>query len=721
MLFLYFSFYTSIFSYHFYKENQILYNLFEYRNHFSSSKIYYRNLIAFYFFDNKKKSELLEFLKVYEPSFYWSAKILWEEEQKGTYNPAVSVWNQFLKISTPIDYNSLKKHCEFFGEYFCQWIEDIEFLYKNYYLTKKNIEIQDLETILLKLKPYLTKNEFIPFMFRTAYWLPSFLNEIGLAVESSIICQTMMHREAKENQERLIKEFIKSLVFSGNFEYAYKVLKENQIQIEEKYFNSFNILMLSLNYDLIIKHLEQNYIKRNFFDQIDLWTNFPISKNLVKIRMMEILYAKNQNSNILIQIENLLKNKEFSEFEKQYLRFIQSKILYDTNIVLAQKIAEDVQFKSQERDFYLLEYYSTIWNGWCFYKQAQYYSASIEFTKALNIAKRHFPKFSRYSVLLGLLLTKAKFNIIDLNLIKELSISFRDYVPQKEYFYFIELVPKDISYDIWKDIYIEFLISKKNYKSLFEFIVMEYYKNFFFENSKNPGGYIGLYTVSLWKQRFQENVKKYDIIKKNYLYTNFVNKKKESIFFVKTLKQLYIFVFSKNSVVYQKYNLNSYSTTDLINFIKSYSSKNIEIVLNPEMELSIQDLLNNLDLSKIQFSLMFYQSFTKKFDPIDYSKVLQEKSDLCNLNKISQQDLILFPENYIPNEGYPFLTKFQCSENDFYSLWDLEKFLPGNKKLLLPFVLEAPEWNVLLQVAIRKNWYIEIIHSSLVCLKHFED
>lgn len=166
-----------------------------------------------------------------------------------------------------------------------------------------------------------------------------------------------------------------------------------------------------------------------------------------------------------------------------------------------------MQFKAQEKDFYLLEYYATIWNAWCLYKQGQYYPSSIEFTKALNIANRHFPKISKYSVLLGLLLTKKRFNITDLNLINELSISMRNLIPKQEYFYFIGWIPMDIPFDSWKDIYVEFLYTKKNYKSLFDYIISEYHKNYFLKIQKIPGVLLGYLQLRYGRINSKKKVK----------------------------------------------------------------------------------------------------------------------------------------------------------------------------------------------------------------------
>lgn len=200
-----------------------------------------------------------------------------------------------------------------------------------------------------------------------------------------------------------------------------------------------------------------------------------------------------------------------------------------------------------------------------------------------------------------------------------------------------------------------------------------------------------------------------------------MNKKKESIFFIKTSTNIYSIMFSKNLVFLYKHKITSNYSRDLMNLINSYSSPKLEVILNPEVELSLQELLNSLDLSKIQLSLIYLQSFTKKFDSIGLSDLQENKNTLCDLNRIFHQDFVLLPKSYVSYKDYPFLIKFQCSENDFYRLWDLERFLPTNKKILLPFYLEIPEWNAFLLVAVRKNWYIEIISPTLIKFKNFEE
>lgn len=722
-------FLSSLFSNNFYKENQIYYNLSNYRENSISSKIYFRNLICFYFFDEKQKPDLLEFLKKKEPSFYWTAKQLWEEKAQNTYNPAIAVWEEYLNISNTVSYPSLRKKCDYFGSYFCQWLEDMEFLYNEYYLKKRKLDINDLEVILKRLRPYLTQNIFIPFMYRTAVWLPNFLNEVGLVVESSILLNAMISRESQQNQNILKKEFVKSLVFSGNPEYAFRLIQNSHLEIEENYLNSFNILLFSLNPDLIINNLEKNFLKKNYKNQIDLWTNFPISKNLVQIRIQEIKHWKTKNSDeIFYHLEAYLKQNDLSELERQYLRLIQSKILYSKNIDLAQKIAEDVQFKSQAKDYYLLEYYATLWNGWCLYKQNQHYPANIEFTKAYYIANRHFPKISKYSILLGLLLTKRKFGITDLNLIKELMISFPNYLPEKELFYFTEWVPEDISFDIWKDIYIDFLNSTKNYKALFEFIINEYTKDYYFKNSKNPGGIIGQYTTFLWKRKFQNIKENYKLNYRNLNYINFINfinkNSIDYVFFLKTYKNSYIIIFSGKSLVLQRFeNINEKDTQKLIiEFLKNYSQKKeLEIVINPELNLSFSNLVNNIDISRTRFSLIYSNDSIKK-DPIQlpiYKNEL-DNNPFCDLEDILNKNFIVIPKNYQIYPEYPFLIKFQCSEKEFFRLWDMERFLSDNIKIIIPTIISQEELNIFLLVSTKKNWFLEFTSPIPIKIKNFE-
>lgn len=727
--FFYLIFCFSLFSNSLYKENQNYYNLFNYRENSIFSKIYFRNLLSFYFFDEKQKPALLEFLKTKEPSFYWIAKQLWEEKNQNSYNPTIAIWQEYLNISKTISYPSLRKKCDYFGNYFCQWLEDMDFLYNEYYLNKRKLNSNDLEIILKRLRPYLTQNVFIPFMYRTAPWLPNFLNDIGLVVESSILLNAMISRESPQNQNLLRKEFVKSLVFSGNPEYAFKVIQNFQLEIEENYFNSFNILLFSLNPDFIINNLEKNFLKKIYKGQIDLWTGFPISNNLIQIRIQEIKFWKNQNSDeVIYYLENLLKQNDLSELEKQYLRLIQSKILYNKNIDLAQKITEDVQFKSQAKDLYLLEYYATLWNGWCLYKQNQHYPANIEFTKAYNIANKHFPKISKYSTLLGLLLTKKKFGITDLSLIKELLLSFPNYLPEKELFYFIEWIPEDVPFDIWKELYIEFLNSTKNYKSLFEFIINEYNKDYYFKNSKNPGGIIGLYTTFLWKRRFQNIQENYKFNYKNSNYINFINFINKNpidyIFFLKTYKNSYIILFSNKSIILQKWeNINENDIQkNIVEFLKNYSpKKELEIVLNPEFNLFFSYLINSLDLSRTRFSLVYLSDITNK-KPIQFFgyKNEIENQQFCNLEDILNKNFIILPKNYRIYPEYPFLVKFQCNENEFFRLWDMERFLSNNIAILVPNLINQEEFNMLLLVSTKKNWFLELTHPISIRIKNFE-
>jgi hypothetical protein len=693
----------------FYVEKNQYYDLNHYRSNQIFSKMYFRNLIAYYYYDKKNHQNVLNFLKNQQPEFYWLASNLWENQnQSKTYNPALAIWIKFFSLEKiqRYDYKDLLQDCDYFGEIFCKWLSDMDFIYNNYYLPQNKLSNSDYSIILKRLEIYLTKSYFIPFMYYTAKWLPEYLRSIGLNLESAIIIKNMIYRQEENLQKLLTEELIYSIFLSGDPDYALKLylsLGKDNIKFQSSYYNIFNILNLSKNYDYIINFLQEdkNFKEENLEGKKDIWTNFPLSKNFLKIRLIDFIYAKNKNLNeAVIFLERLSTNEELNDFEKLYARLIQARILYNSNIELAQKIAEDVQFKAQEKEYYLLEYYATIWNGWCLYKLKKYYQSNIEFTKAYNISNRHFPELSKYSVYLGLLLTKRMFNITDLNLIKELNQIHYLYIPDSFYFHRIEWIPDDIHYDIWKDIYIDYLYKNKNDLDLKEFILNQYFEPWWFEHSKNPGSSIGLYTSFLFCKYIRCNYN-YNFFFKKESYLKYI-KANQYILFYHTTKNYYAIINDKNNLNLIKQEKQLDNKKELIYQLKPY--KDFIFYLNPHTDITHFDLSQYLE-KKLKFALLY------KIDN-DFNLNTDSLNIQCNIDD-SKKELVL-PNQIEFVHDYPYLTKFRCDSRSYIRLWDLGRFFSNKKILYFYSIGDNPKlYQTLYFLAMNKNWYlVEILDKN---------
>jgi hypothetical protein len=686
----------------FYFESQQYYNLKNYRTNPIVSKTYFRTLIAYYFYDKKNQNELISFLQQKQPEFYWLALQLWENPQElnKSHNPAIKVWLKFLNLEDVqnLNYAELIQDCEYFGEIFCNWLNDVSFIYNNYYIKNKKINEEDYEILLKRLEIYLTKSNFIPFMYFTAKWLPEYLRRIGLNLESAILLKNMMYRQKESIQKTLTEELAYSIFLAGDPDYAIKLLinfPNNTIRYQSNYFHLFNLLSLSKNFEGSIKFLKDEKITNqwNLQNALDVWTSFPVTKFLIKIRLADLIYWHSKNPNeAIIFLERLITNKGLNELEKQYARLVQSRILYNTNVELAQRIAEDVQFKAQEKNFYLLEYYATIWNGWCLYKLKKYYPSNIEFTKAYNISRRHFPNISSYSVYLGLLLTKRMYQLTDENLILHLNKIFDNYIPDAYFFTTMEWIPEDIHYDIWKDIYIEQLYHTKRFNVLNQFIFSSYDNFFYFEQSKNPGNILGIYTNFLYCKYVQcsynyeiplnSSTKKIDLDKYLLLY--------------QTTKYYYIFIKENNKINYIKIEKSQQSRSEVVSKINEY--KDFTIFLNPHVDITHYDIIKNFG-NHFKFKLAYNKLDDSKLKeiPKDFSCSINEKGNILILSDL---------KNIRKEKGFPFLTRFVCN-NSSVRLWDLERFFPKNKKVYFFDMGEEPEiYQAFYYMSVRKNWYL---------------
>ncbi|MCS7205567.1 MAG: hypothetical protein NZ853_07705 [Leptospiraceae bacterium] len=710
----------SITSNDFYFENQEIFSLKEYKNQKRFSKEFLRNLIAYYYYDKPKQLEVKEFLRQF-PEFYWIVEQLWEQNPKPSSNPALKVWEKYLSVlkTQEYDYKDLINDCHYFGEMFCSWLTSLQEIYTKYYKIKKPLSLEDYTQIYIVLEDFINKNYYIPFMYQTGKWLPDYLRSIGLNLEAALLIKNMMYRTDPNIQKQLRSDFYLSLLYAGDIESFIKKYWSDPKESSQQFplVSIFNVMILSKNFSFLIKVLqnEQNieFLKKQ--KGTDLWTGLPITEGLIRIRHAELYFWGTKNEKeTLILLDKIQKNKSITELEKQYARLIQSRILYGSNINLAQKIAEDVQFKSQEKGFYLLEYYATLWNGWCLYKMQKYYQSTIEFVKAANIHKKHLSNKSQYGVLLGLLLSKRKFGITESEILETLEKIHQQYIPDPYFFSVMEWIPTDIHYDIWKDIYIDFLYEQKRYRELLNLIYKDYIKSIFFHDNQNPSSVLGMYSSYLYCKYLQcANVVSPIRFYQSESFPSFSNST-PIVLFLQTTKYLHGFII-QNSKIIRKRIENKENKKNFVQMILN-EKRPLIFILNPHVELTHKEFDTNSDQHRF---VLLYRN-PDGISAIKSKLSFQQEQEICKQSSKTKTGIFIY-QNWFINENYPLLSKIQCSQETI-RLWDLQRFWQENQVFYYKEISHPKMLRMLYYISMIKNWYlIEQTDQEIITFEPIEN
>lgn len=683
------------------------------------SPAYLRNLIAYYLYDSPKQPEVKGFLQKF-PESYKLAEDIWSGNINTGKDPSLRIWQKYMNVDSSrlFNFSYLSSDCSYFGEIFCLWIKTLEDIHTSAYKSRKPLGTGDYDAILKKLEVFINASYFVPFMYQTGNWLPKFLRDTGLSMESAMLYRAMMHRQDPKIQKELQKEFYLSLLYSGDLEtflkYYWKSPKESSKEFPEV--SVFNVMMLSKNSSLILKILqnESNLEYLTAGKEADIFTGFPVTKNLVRIRNAHLLYKTgNDEKNALLSLEKVLKDKQINEQEFLYARLIQS-VIIEKNPDLSLKIAEDVQYKAQEKGYYLLEYYATLWRGWLLYRQKKYYPSLVEFVKAQNMARRHNFKKARYGNLLGLLLARQKLERNDYAIMKDLAVLSKEKLPDSYFYQLFEWIPESIPYDSWKELYLQYLWERKNYGELINFLLEDYRKPVLFSESQNPGSQLGLATTRYYCRLLgcpqtiplPERDRKTEPV--------ILHAKTPVFLFYQTSRNLHVFVFSGSQAKRHQLPLQNEVKSLFRQLLDEYSEG--IFLLHPFTAITHLDF-DGIQKEKFTFSLLYTEP--QNIIAIRNSLTKLQNIPVCDYNRFYEKENTGYViQEMTINESYPLLSRFHCDNSESIRLWDLQRFGKGNTALYLKKIPHRPTMQYLYYIAMMKNWYL--IETERNTVRYFE-
>ncbi len=255
--------------------------------------------------------------------------------------------------------------------------------------------------------PFLSREPLRPpFALPLAESTPRRLFSLGLPLEAAMLADRM----ADGPGHPLRSEVPYYLTGAGDFDAARRYTdayphKSRAIQLNAE----LDWLTLSGDYrgaiERIVRHGPEAFAPYEMTRFPDYWTDFKMRPEVVRLRLALLLYLAGDKRKAVSALESL---REFSgtvyrgEPEKYLARLRLAQFVLRDNPALAQKIAEDISYLAQEKDWRILEYNATLLDGWANYHLKNYYAALICFTKAGGILRGEDQQYANhYSHLMG--------------------------------------------------------------------------------------------------------------------------------------------------------------------------------------------------------------------------------------------------------------------------------------------------------------------------------
>ena len=271
------------------------------------------------------------------------------------------------------------------------------------------IDTERLRDLLRWGVPFLSKEPLRPaFAPDLAGHVPEHLFALGLPLEAALLAD----RLAEGENNALRRQVSYYLTAAGDFQAARSYSSVYPHQSRAMQLNAeLDWLTLSGNYRgairLILKESPDHFAPQSMTRHADYWTEFRMRPEVVRLRLALLLFLAGDKRKAVTALEGL---REFSgtayrgEPEKHLARLRLAQIVLKENPELAQKIAEDITYLAQEKDWRILEYQATLLDGWANYYLKNNYRALICFTKAGGILQGENRQYAtQYSHLMGTL------------------------------------------------------------------------------------------------------------------------------------------------------------------------------------------------------------------------------------------------------------------------------------------------------------------------------
>lgn len=366
--------------------------------------------------------------------------------------------------------------------------------------------------IMGRLRPFLSRNTAQPpFVMELLSGLPGILARIGLPLEAAILSERSTSDNPGEGAKPIRELIPVYLAMAGDFPSALNYLDRFQIQGDRNLkISAVDWSILGNDFKRASQMLSRDLEGTRAGGDDDFWTGFPSSPDTSRLKLAMLLYLsgdRKEGAEGLEKIRGSTIVNRYGEPLGQYARLRLAQFLLEENPELAHKIAEDMVYLAQAKDWYHLEYHATVLEGWSLLESGSTYKALISFIKAGGILRGEKTRpEDRYSWLVGILKTRVKLNpagnydAIIHSIQKTLSETpYHRAIYQLGFMTPSMATPED---------FMEVAIynqkkRKKGWKAL-SWTVNAYRERLLqFDAGKNPGGLRGLSGVLIWSKRLE--------------------------------------------------------------------------------------------------------------------------------------------------------------------------------------------------------------------------
>lgn len=383
-------------------------------------------------------------------------------------------------------------------------------------LGRSGFDLDRIRKILNIARPFLERVPLVPPFFRlAAEGLPDRLYAAGLPLEAAILADRMTFRDSSPSAEtirRRIPFYLSGAAdFSSAYRYSEKVNPGNVSVLNAR----LDWLMLAGRYSDAIKFIARYTPERlsagAMQGQTDYWTWFPYSPEGLRLRVAMMLYLGGEVQNAARALEKLTQFRGHTsggEPESYFARLRLAQILMRKNPKLAQKIAEDISYIAQEKEWFVLEYHATVLDGWALYHLGQDYKALVQFRKSRGILKGENEAYAtEYSRLLGTLAVRSRMGPRGNyhGLIKSIN-GLLQKRPYNEAIYTIrEWVPVGLGPHHFVELALKSQEARRNPWGMLNLLVeFDRVREYFYSPGNNPGGARGFDMSIIWSRELEK-------------------------------------------------------------------------------------------------------------------------------------------------------------------------------------------------------------------------
>ncbi|MBW7859369.1 MAG: hypothetical protein H3C43_14010, partial [Leptonema sp. (in: Bacteria)] len=249
----------------------------------------------------------------------------------------------------------------------------------NQLLLKPASTALELQKVIELLQLSLTDLGDLPFGQQLLHGLPLKLSQNGLPLEAAILARALQRQKANRTIEKNVADF---LVLVGDFKGALKAKEA----LDPMLYRNSNTAIEAMSWSILGKDykgafdIHSKYLSNSKPSGVDTWTGLSISRDFLRVRSAGLLELLGNSKEALLSLENLTRDRQFDS-DTGYARLMQSQLLFEDKLNLAEQVAEDITFRAQESDHYRLEFFATVLDGLALQRQGKDYLAWINFTK----------------------------------------------------------------------------------------------------------------------------------------------------------------------------------------------------------------------------------------------------------------------------------------------------------------------------------------------------